>query len=98
MSVYVSQRVWNEDWARIALRDAAKYPPGSQELSRFLLAGKGQFDQYRSAQDVAMTGTRSQLDYLRSTQTATLLGASSAAMIVGALTLLAARNRRRALR
>jgi methyl-accepting chemotaxis protein len=97
VSVYVNQRVWNEDWARIALRDAAKYPPGSQELSRFLLAGKGQFDQYRSAQNVAMTETRSQLDYLRSTQTATLLGASSAAMIVGALTLLAARNRRRAL-
>jgi len=98
VSVYVTQRVWSEDWARIALRDAAKYPGGSRQLSTFLAAGKSQFDQYRSAQDLAMTGARSQLDYLRSTQTATLIGASSAAMLVGGLTLLAARNRRRALR
>jgi diguanylate cyclase (GGDEF)-like protein len=98
VSVNVQQQVWSQDWARIALRDAAEYPGGSRRLSAFLLAGKAQFDQYRSAHRVAMTGARSQLDYLRATQSATLLGASASAMIVGGLTLVAARNRRRALR
>jgi diguanylate cyclase (GGDEF)-like protein len=98
VSVYVRQRVWRDGWAMAAQAGAAKYPPGAPETVAFILSGKAEFDRYRAAQATAVGNATQQLDAMRAQQTTTLLGASTCAVLVGALILLAARSRRRALR
>jgi diguanylate cyclase (GGDEF)-like protein len=97
-TVYVRQRVWSEVWANEALHNAGRYRPGTPQLTAFLLAGKSHFDRYRTAQSLAMLNTQDELEGLRRQQSVTLISVSVGAVAIGAVTLLAALNRRRALR